>query len=93
LAKTGQQVKFHYQLRVAEGNEEIATSLDQLDPITALLGSDEILPTLEKALLTMKMGENSTFNLEGKSFIEGGSSHDQIKEDTKLILEVELSNI
>ena len=41
----------------------------------------------------MKMGENSTFNLEGSRFIKDGAQHEKIKEDTKLIMEVELSNI
>jgi len=35
----------------------------------ALLGSGEILPSLEKALLTMKVGENSTFSIPGNSLI------------------------
>ena len=41
----------------------------------------------------MKMGENSTFELEGSRFIKDGVQHEKIKEDTKLIIEVELSNI
>jgi FKBP-type peptidyl-prolyl cis-trans isomerase 2 len=44
-----------------------------VDPISALLGSDEILSVLEQALLTMKLGENSTFNLEGRRFINDGA--------------------
>ena len=41
----------------------------------------------------MKMGENSTFNLEGKSFLKDGLSHELIQEDSNLILEIELTNL
>ena len=41
----------------------------------------------------MKMGENSTFNFQGEQFIKDGCSHDSIKADTKLILEMELAKI
>jgi len=58
----------HYSLRI-DGGEEISNSIEYEAPTMALLGSGEILPSLEKALLTMKVGENSTFSIPGNSLI------------------------
>ena len=41
----------------------------------------------------MKFSENSTFKLPGSEFIKNGTTHELLKEDTKLILEIELSSI
>jgi len=39
----------------------------------------------------MKTGENAVYTIEGKTVIENGIKHEEIKEDSKLILEIELS--
>ena len=71
----------HYSLRLEEG-EEIASSTGEEVLITALLGSNEILPCIEQAILTMQVGEHANFKIEGKRFLEDSRRHPKIQEDS-----------
>ena len=56
-------------------------------PISALLGNNEIIPCVEKAILTMKYGENSTFVMSNKELFG------EADEEKEIELVVELAEI
>jgi peptidylprolyl isomerase len=60
-AKDGDKVKVHYTARLENGNV-VLTSRDH-DPAEFIIGSEDILPRIEKGITGMKIGETKTFKV------------------------------
>ena len=60
-AKHGDKVKVHYTARLENGNV-VLTSKDR-DPAEFIIGSEDILPRIEKGITGMKIGETKTFKV------------------------------
>lgn len=55
---TGSTVSIHYTVSLADG-QLIETTKDK-DPVDVIIGENQIMPTVERALLEMAVGENTT---------------------------------
>jgi peptidylprolyl isomerase len=60
-AKTGDYVKVHYTLKLADGTV-FDTSIGG-EPIEFIMGQGKVLPAFEQAIIGMKVGESKTFTL------------------------------
>lgn len=58
---TEKVISFHYTLKDPQGN--VLDKSDESEPLSFLTGMGMIIPGLEKALLEMEEGENSTINV------------------------------
>jgi peptidylprolyl isomerase len=61
IAKTGDTVKVHYTLKLADGTV-FDTSVGG-EPIEFTIGQGKVLPAFEQAVIGMKVGESKTFTL------------------------------
>ena len=60
-AKEGDKVTIHFKGKTAEGDE--FASSEGADPITFSIGSNELMPALEQAVVGMKTGDSKSVEL------------------------------
>ena len=62
-AKDGDTVKVHY---IAKAEEEVIFDSETANPLQLTIGKNEILPTLEEALIGMSLGESKTIQVSSE---------------------------
>ncbi|NPB03585.1 MAG: peptidylprolyl isomerase [Thermotogae bacterium] len=59
----GKVITFHYTLKDKATGEVIESSKQEGEPLTILVGGDQIIPTLEERMIGMESGEKRTIDL------------------------------
>ena len=64
--KKNKVVKFHYTLRDKETGEVLDSSQHHGEPLTVLIGANNIIPGLEKQMEGMEVGEKKTIEVKAE---------------------------